>query len=349
LGLIEHSLVDFIQNGTSVKVEPAPKQPAKDLWRRAQESVYNGTSCYKMHPKRFAMGIAPTHITRARGCYVWAENTQYIDFSSANGLCFFGYANETINRAAWQAMQMGPIHTLATHYEILASEKVREIWPFVDKVLWVNSAETAFAISELISADVVDEVHLGFRSAKLTACSEMGHQPTVVVGGGRIANGFPIYFVGLKKGAVVLPEVCAERQDFGEYPTTMAFAAIHAGLTMVQTKKADVGELAKETEAFFERLNELAGGLISFQDRTEYGAFCTGSGKNVALFLQETAKAGLLFGDRTHLNFAHLAPGIFDATFAALEGVFHKMRSGQAKLEIPMPSFWPQPTNKVGS
>lgn len=383
-----------------------------NLWHRSQESIAQGCLTNSKHPKSHVYGVAPTHIIKAQGSYVWdQDNKQYVDYICGLGTNLFGYGNETVNRAAAQTMAMGVSHSLATQYEVVAAEKLKEVYPFIDRVKWLKTgsdacsaaikvarahthrnivlvegyhgfhqefcdfyngtSKTMLAIDptwptwEIMPAAIIvepvitdfsdarvawlrdlsakctrhgvvlifDEVITNLRWPKFGVCNWANIVPDIICGGKCIANGFPLAYVGGKKELMDNPSYFVSSTYAGD---VVSLAAGTAVMTALQAKKFDIDRLWQAGGEFIGKFNAMAHDVVTLDAYPTRGAF-KGTDLNVALFLQESVKAGLLFGKSWFFNFPHMAPAIHDQTFGALEGIFKKIRDGRAKLEGDMP------------
>ncbi len=383
------------------------------LWHRAQNSVAQQCLTNSKHVRAHVEGIAPTHFVKGQGCFVWDEaGRRYTDFVCGLGASLAGYANETINRAAIKAMGDGVSHSLSSHYEIEAAEKLKEIFPFIDRVKFVKtgsdacsaavkiarnttgrqlilsegyhghdqefcrlynkdetgqirglkpdlcnlSREVAAVIIEPVIVDygperydwirrlmtackergilvIFDEVITGFRFKKFGVCNWMNVIPDLLCGGKSMANGLPLAFVAGKAQLMDDPGYFVSSTYAGD---TVALAAATTMMTMLLSKKLDIERLWLDGAEWIKRFNGLAQGFVKLNAYPTRGVF-EGTDLNIALFLQETVKAGLFFGKSWCINHHHMTSETQLNTFTTLEGVFKKLRDGKATMEGPMP------------
>lgn len=114
-------------------------------WRRQQEVIAQGCLTNSKHPSAHIYGVTPTHIDKASGATVWDHNgRQYVDFICGYGVNLFGYGNHSINQAAEDGVRKyGDSCSLATPCEVIAAEKLCEMFCFVDKWKFLKSGSTA--------------------------------------------------------------------------------------------------------------------------------------------------------------------------------------------------------------
>ena len=118
-----------------------------DKWymhRRAQDCILQSYLTNSKRPESLIKGITPTHVARGRGGFLWDhQGKKYLDFICGLGTNLVGYAHPKVNAAMTKAMDDGASHSLATHYELDAAEKLKELFPFVKAVKWLKTGSDA--------------------------------------------------------------------------------------------------------------------------------------------------------------------------------------------------------------
>lgn len=106
-----------------------------DLFNRSEQSIAHGALTNSKRAQCFVKGVYPTHLREGKGCYVWDTlGNRYIDFICGLGSSILGYANEEVNGAMMAQLRRGSTFSLGTELEVLVAEKVKELFPFVEKV-----------------------------------------------------------------------------------------------------------------------------------------------------------------------------------------------------------------------
>lgn len=112
--------------------------------KRERESIAQGALTNSKRPACLVRGVYPTHLTRGLGCHVWdPQGKQYIDFIGGLGCNILGYANQEVNAAVSERLVLGATLSFATPLEVLCAEKVKEIFPFVDRVKFLKTGSDA--------------------------------------------------------------------------------------------------------------------------------------------------------------------------------------------------------------
>lgn len=114
--------------------------------RRALDSIHGGALTNSKRPESFVKGIFPSHVIRGEGCYLFdTENKKYIDYICGLGTNLLGYANTQVNDAVINQLHKGAVYSLSSTLEVEAAEKLKEIFPFVDKLRFLKTGSDASA------------------------------------------------------------------------------------------------------------------------------------------------------------------------------------------------------------
>lgn len=112
--------------------------------RRAQDCIAQSYLTNSKRAQSHVMGVYPTHVRHGHGCHLWDHNgKRYIDFICGLGTNLIGYGNARIAQAIEEQLMNGYNHSFATHHELDAAEKVKELFPFVDCVKFLKSGSEA--------------------------------------------------------------------------------------------------------------------------------------------------------------------------------------------------------------
>ena len=116
---------------------------SSDIKHRSNRTIAQGALTNSKHPDRF-VASAPTHVKYGNGCHLYDMNdVKWLDMISGLGTNHFGYGNPKIQKELIRYSFHGNCHSLPTYHEVEASEKLKELFPFVEKVKWVNDGSSA--------------------------------------------------------------------------------------------------------------------------------------------------------------------------------------------------------------
>ncbi len=135
--------------------------------RRAKACIAQTSLTNSKRRECFVSGVYPTHLQRGQGSFVYDRfRNKWIDFICGLGTNLFGYANSEINQAATDGMYNGICLSLGTNTEIEYAEKLKEKFPYIDKIKILKTGSEACTASLRIA-----RVYTG----KLNALSEGYH------------------------------------------------------------------------------------------------------------------------------------------------------------------------------
>jgi glutamate-1-semialdehyde 2,1-aminomutase len=112
------------------------------LWREANELLPGGVNS----PVRAFRGVGgqPFFTVRASGCRLWdADGNEYIDYVGSWGPMILGHAHPKVVRAVQEATRNGTSFGTPNPLEIRLAQLVREAYPSIEKMRFVNSGTEA--------------------------------------------------------------------------------------------------------------------------------------------------------------------------------------------------------------
>jgi len=110
---------------------------------RGKKVIAQGCLTNSKHPDRFSVFVPP-YVMEGYGEYLIEEDgTKWIDYVAGLGSCHFGYGIEKIANEQIKHIYKGGCHSLPTHAEVIASEGLQTIFPWVEKIKWVNDGSSA--------------------------------------------------------------------------------------------------------------------------------------------------------------------------------------------------------------
>jgi glutamate-1-semialdehyde 2,1-aminomutase len=105
------------------------------------ENIAQGCLTNSKHPNRFVRPFYPTVINGGMGPYIYdTENREYIDFICGLGGNLFGYNCPQIEGP--HEKSMFGCHSFPTVHEINLGKRIREFFPFIEKVKFVNDGSS---------------------------------------------------------------------------------------------------------------------------------------------------------------------------------------------------------------
>ena len=123
------------------------------MWVRAKNVIPDGNLMISKNPKIFGENSWPSHFVKSKGCYVWdLDNKKYTDMSLMGvGTNILGFANREINKEVLKVVKNGNVSTLNSPEEVILAEKLIELNPWSEKVLFAKTGAEANSIAIRLS------------------------------------------------------------------------------------------------------------------------------------------------------------------------------------------------------
>lgn len=170
---------------------------SKKLFERASESLVGGVNS----PVRAfnSVGGNPLFIEKGEGIHIYdVDGNEYIDLIGSYGPLILGHAHPKVTQAVNKAIQKSFTYGASTEGEIEMAELVKEAFPQLDKVRFVNSGTEA-----VLSAIRLARAYTGKNKIVKFAGCYHGHTDALLVaaGSGLMTMGIPSS-AGVPKEAV---------------------------------------------------------------------------------------------------------------------------------------------------
>ena len=115
-----------------------------EIYDRANECIAHGALTNSKRPECLVKGIYPTHVRGGRGCVLFdAKGNKYIDFICGLGSNLLGYANTHIEQVIINRIGLGITLSLSTYLEVECAEKVKVIFPFIERLRFLKTGSDA--------------------------------------------------------------------------------------------------------------------------------------------------------------------------------------------------------------
>lgn len=196
-----------------------------------------------------------------------------------------------------------------------------------ERITWLRALrEKCTEVGALL---IWDETITALRFPKYCVANYYGIEPDIIVFGKSLANGYPISCVG-GKAAWMDGDYFVSSSFAGEMSS---IAAASATLKCLQTGY-DLAHLWNMGGSFQKQFNEICAGVVKIEGYPTRGVL-VGDTLLKALFMQETCKAGILFGASWFFCFPHIQ--VIDLVLNTLKDIVTKIKSGTVKLEGTIP------------
>lgn len=119
--------------------------PYNSTWRnRSELSIAHGALTNSKRPSCLVDGVYPTHLKHGQGAVVQdSYGKHYIDFICGLGSSILGYGHTEVTAAIAERAAKGTALSLATELEVETAEKVKEIFPFIERLRFLKTGTDA--------------------------------------------------------------------------------------------------------------------------------------------------------------------------------------------------------------
>ena len=117
------------------RAKPLVTAKSDSLWEKACEVIPGGCQTFSKMPYQHVSGVSPKLLSRGSGCRSWdVDGNEYIDYMMSLGPNILGYADENINKAAFEGSKLGVVSSLGHPLETKLAEKLVSIIPCAEMV-----------------------------------------------------------------------------------------------------------------------------------------------------------------------------------------------------------------------
>jgi len=145
-------LVDTIGKNMETKLQEE-KQTGQELYRRARQRIPGGTQLLSKRPEMFLPDQWPSYYSRAKGADVWdLDGRKFTDMSYMGiGSCVLGYADDDVDAAVKEAIDLGTMTTLNCPEEVELADLLCELHPWAEMVRYTRAGGEALSVAVRIA------------------------------------------------------------------------------------------------------------------------------------------------------------------------------------------------------
>jgi glutamate-1-semialdehyde 2,1-aminomutase len=134
------------------------------LWQKAKVLIPGGNQLLSKRTEKFLPGFWPAYYKKAKGCEVWdMDNNHYYDFAQMGvGSCILGYADEAVNKAVIEAVQMASMCSLNSYEEVALAEKLVDLHKWSDMVRFARTGGEACSVAIRIARAAAGKTKVAF-------------------------------------------------------------------------------------------------------------------------------------------------------------------------------------------
>jgi len=125
------------------------------LYKRALELIPGGAQLISRRPTRFAYGVSPVYVDRAKGARIWdVDGNEYIDWVSDIKAVVLGYADPVVDEAVHAQIDKGTTYSISHELELELAEELVATIPCAEMVRYAKGGGEVCAIAVRIARGV---------------------------------------------------------------------------------------------------------------------------------------------------------------------------------------------------
>ena len=133
------------------------------LYGRAKEIIPAGTQTFSKGVTQFVDGFAPKFLQRGKGARVWdVDGNEYLDYIMGCHPLVLGYADDDVNRAVAEQLEMGSTFSQMHPLEVEVTEQLIEAIPCAEAARFGKNGADATTVAVRISRAVTGRDHVAY-------------------------------------------------------------------------------------------------------------------------------------------------------------------------------------------
>ena len=136
---------------------------SNEIYRRAEKIIPAGTQTFSKGVNQFVTGFAPKYLQRGKGAYVWdADGNKFLDYVMGCHPIILGYADQDVNSAIIEQLELGSTFSLANELEVDVTELLIETIPCAEAARFGKNGADATSVAVRIARAVTGRDHIAY-------------------------------------------------------------------------------------------------------------------------------------------------------------------------------------------
>ena len=136
---------------------------SNEIYRRAEKIIPAGTQTFSKGVNQFVTGFAPKYLQRGKGAYVWdADGNKFLDYVMGCHPIILGYADQDVNSAVIEQLELGSTFSLANELEVDVTELLIETIPCAEAARFGKNGADATSVAVRIARAVTGRDHIAY-------------------------------------------------------------------------------------------------------------------------------------------------------------------------------------------
>ena len=136
---------------------------SNEIYRRAEKIIPAGTQTFSKGVNQFVTGFAPKYLQRGKGAYVWdADGNKFLDYVMGCHPIILGYADQDVNSAVIEQLELGSTFSLANELEVDVTELLIETIPCAEAARFGKNGADVTSVAVRIARAVTGRDHIAY-------------------------------------------------------------------------------------------------------------------------------------------------------------------------------------------
>ena len=133
------------------------------IYSRAKKVVPGGSQTFSKGVNQFVEGFAPKYLERGKGAYSWdVDGNQFLDYVMACHPLILGYADDDVNKAVINQLDLGSTFSLMNELEVDVTELLIDSVPCAEMARFGKNGADATTVGVRIARAVTERDHIAF-------------------------------------------------------------------------------------------------------------------------------------------------------------------------------------------
>ena len=147
----------------SIKLKKPDITRSNEIFARARDIIPTGSQTFSKGVTQFVDGFAPKYLARGKGATVWdVDGNKYLDYIMGCHPIILGYADDEVNRAVCEQLELGSTFSLMNELEVDVAELLIETVPCCEMARYGKNGADATTVGVRIARAVTGRDHIAY-------------------------------------------------------------------------------------------------------------------------------------------------------------------------------------------
>ena len=133
------------------------------IYERAKKIIPAGSQTFSKGVTQFVDGFAPKYLHRGKGARVWdVDGNEYLDYVMGCHPIILGYADDDVNRAVMEQLELGSTFSLMNELEVDVTELLIETVPSAEAARFGKNGADATTVAVRVARAVTGRDHIAY-------------------------------------------------------------------------------------------------------------------------------------------------------------------------------------------